>query len=207
MGKKDLITYWEKTGIVKDKRLIKAFESINRENFVSGEYKSRAYEDIPLPIASGQTISQPTTVMIMIEALELQKGDVVLEIGSGSGYNAAIISRLCSFVYSIEIIPELAGLAKKNIKKEGIKNVEIIIGDGSRGYAEKAPYDKIIFTAACPTIPKQAIEQLKEKGIIIAPVGNQYSQKMIKAVKEKQRLNIKELGDFMFVPLKGEYGF
>ena len=205
--KEKLIDFWLKNKIITDKKLIKAFEEIKRENFITKEFIDEAYGDYPLPIGHEQTISQPTTIMIMTQALELKTTDKVLEIGSGSGYQAAIISRLAKKVISIEIIKDLALFAKENINKNNIKNVEIIHGDGSKGYEKSAPYDKIIVTAACPKIPESLIEQIKNNGIIVAPIGPLYGQVMIKARKIKNQLITEKLGDFMFVPLKGEYGY
>ena len=208
--KKRLIEYWQSSGIIKDKKLIEAFKAVQREKFIRDEHLSEAYGDYPLPIGLGQTISQPTTVMLMTEALELKEGDKVLEIGAGSGYQAAIIAKMAGNkgkVITTEIIPELAEFAQENIKKLKIKNVKIINYDGSQGYKKEAPYNKIIITAACPQIPKPLIKQLKEDGIIIAPVGHLFGQQMIKGIKKKEKLETKSLGYFMFVPLKGKYGY
>ena len=208
MPKKDaLIDYWLKNKIITDQRLIKAFQEVKRENFITKEFINEAYGDYPLPIGHEQTISQPTTIMLMTEALELKSTDKVLEIGSGSGYQAVLISKLAKKVVSIEIIKDLVLFAKENIKNSDIKNVEIIHGDGSNGYEKSAPYDKIIVTAACPKIPEALIEQLKDNGIIVAPVGPLYGQVMVKARKIKNQLITEKLGDFMFVPLKGKYGY
>lgn len=202
-----LIEYWQNSGLIKDKRLVEAFKATPREKFIHNGYLGEAYGDYPLPIGYGQTISQPTTVMLMIQALELKKTDEVLEVGAGSGYCAAIISKLCKKVITTEIIPELAEFAKNNIKKCNITNVEIIEYDGSQGYEKQAPYDKIMVTAACPSIPTTLIEQLKENGIILAPVGSFLGQIMIKGIKKQGKLVTKNLGDFVFVPLKGKYGY
>jgi protein-L-isoaspartate(D-aspartate) O-methyltransferase len=202
-----LIQFWIRERIVRDRRLIKAFEEVSREKFIHDEYMDEAYGDYPLPIGHGQTISQPSTIMIMIEAIEPQHSDKVLEVGTGSGYNAALISRLVKKVYTTEIIPELVEFAKKNLEKAKIKNVEVIQGDGSQGYGKEKPYDKIIVTAACPRIPEPLVKQLKEGGIIIAPVGDLYGQKMIKGVKREGKLETRSLGHFMFVPLKGKHGY
>ena len=208
MPKKDaLIDYWLKNKIITDQRLIKAFQEVKRENFITKEFINEAYGDYPLPIGHEQTISQPTTIMLMTEALELKSTDKVLEIGSGSGYQAVLISKLAKKVVSIEIIKDLVLFAKENIKNGNIKNVEIIHGDGSNGYEKSAPYDKIIVTAACPKIPEALIEQLRDSGIIVAPVGPLYGQVMVKARKIKNQLITEKLGDFMFVPLKGKYGY
>ncbi|HLC62553.1 MAG TPA: protein-L-isoaspartate(D-aspartate) O-methyltransferase [Candidatus Nanoarchaeia archaeon] len=204
--KQRLIEYWTSSGIIKDKKVIEAFKKVPREAFLK-DRKEGAYGDYPLPIEGGQTISQPTTVMIMTEALELKKGHKVLEIGSGSGYQAAIISKIIGNggkLISTEIIPELAEFARNNIRKLKIKNIEIIKRDGSKGYAKAAPYDRIIVTAASPEIPRPLIRQLKENGIIIAPVGNLVEQMMIKGIKKGSRLIKEEIGQFMFVPLKGK---
>ena len=208
--KRKLIDYWTSLSIIKDKKVIGAFKKVPRENFMKPEHKKEAYGDYPLPIGEGQTISQPTTVMLMTEALELKKNDKVLEIGAGSGYQAAIISNLVGEngkIISTEIIKELAEFAQKNIEKLNLKNVKIIRHDGSNGYKKEAPYDKIIITAACPKIPKPLVHQLKEDGIIVAPVGNMVEQIMVKARKNKSKLIEEKLGDFMFVPMKGKYGY
>ncbi|MBR9690773.1 protein-L-isoaspartate(D-aspartate) O-methyltransferase, partial [Candidatus Woesearchaeota archaeon] len=149
-----LLNYWEKTGMITDKRLLDAFEKTRREDFILKEYENEAYGDYPLPIGHEQTISQPTTVMLMLKFLEAKPNHKVLEIGAGSGYNAAILSRLCKKVYCVERIKELADFAKSNLKKAKIENVEVIHADGSKGYKEKAPYDKIMITAAVPQIPQ-----------------------------------------------------
>ncbi len=207
MDKKELVEYWNSRGIVKDKRLLDVFLSVPREKFILDEHLSQAYDDYPLPISGGQTISQPTTVMIMINALELKKNDKVLEIGAGSGYCAAIMSKIAKEVYTTEIIPELVDFANKNLEKANIQNVFVIKHDGSQGYEKEAPYDKIMVTAACPEIPKPLIDQLKEGGIIVAPVSHLLGQKMIKGIKKQNKLKQEALGDFSFVPLKGKYGY
>lgn len=208
-SKRKLIDYWTSSEIVKDKRLIKAFEKIPREKFVKKEHIDEAYGDYPLSIGEGQTISQPTTVVLMTEALELKEGDKVLEIGAGSGYQAAIIANIVGQkgkVISTEIVPELVEFAQENIKRLKIKNIKVVKHDGSKGYKKEAPYDKIIVTAGCPEIPKPLIKQLKENGIIVAPVSNLNDQIMIKARKKGNKLIEEKLGYFMFVPLKGKYG-
>jgi len=206
--KEDIIKNWVSSGIIKDKKVIDAFRKIPREDFIE-KRKEESYGDYPLPIGEGQTISQPTTVAIMTQALELQKGHKVLEVGAGSGYQAAIISEIIGpegKVISTEIIPELAKLAQNNVKKLELKNVEVIHYDGSKGYSKEAPYDRIIVAAASPAIPKPLISQLKEGGVIVVPVGNMLEQVMIKGRKYKGKLIEESLGDFMFVPLKGKHG-
>lgn len=209
MDKQDLIDHWVASGIVKDNSVMDAFKKIPREQFIKDNVEE-AYADCPLSIGEGQTISQPTTVVMMTQALELEEGHKVLEIGSGSGYQAAIISEIIGKkgkIISTEIVPELADFARQNIKKLGLRNVEIITHDGSKGYEKEAPYDRIIVTAACPEIPRPLVSQLKENGIIIAPVGGMNEQAMIKARKRNGRLAEENLGNFVFVPLKGRYGY
>lgn len=206
--KQHLLEYWKKTKLITDKRVLAAFERIDREDFVLDEYKKQAYEDVPLPIKADQTISQPTTIMIMTQALELKKGDKVLEIGAGSGYQAALIAEIVkpAKVYTIEYLSELALFARQNLENVGIKNVKVICTDGSKGYDKESPYDKIIVTAACPKVPKPLLEQLKKGGILVAPVGSLYGQKMLK-LKKNDEIKVEDLGDFIFVKLKGEYGW
>jgi len=208
--KEDLVKYWTKNKIITDRKLIEAFRNIPREKFVKKEFLDEAYDDQPLPTIKEQTISQPTTVMIMLQALSLKEGDKVLEIGTGSGYNAALISYVIGkkgIVYTVEIIQELVKFAEKNISKLKIKNIKVIHEDGSHGYRKARPYDKIIVTAACPEIPKILVEQLKINGILVAPVGPLYNQKMLRIQRKKTKLDIKNLGDFVFVKLTGKYGF
>ena len=208
--KQSLINYWLKSKTITNKKVINAFKKIPRENFLPKTLKEYAYEDRPLPILKQQTISQPTTIMIMTQALEVKPGNKILEIGAGSGYQSALLSILVGKngkIFTIEIIPELVKFTKNNLKKLRTINIEVIQGDGSKGYKKQAPYDRIIITAACPQIPKPLIEQLKINGILVAPIGNIYSQKMLKIIKKKNKIITKDLGDFVFVPLKGKYGF
>ena len=211
MEKQRLIDYWRKSGTIKDEKLLKAFEEVPREIFIRNGFEEEAYGDYPLPIGSGQTISQPTTVMIMTQALELKEGQKVLEIGAGSGWQAAIIGKIVGKkgkVITTEIIPELAEFAKNNIKKAKINNVKVINYDGSQGYKKEAPYDRCIITAACPEIPPLIIEQLKEDGILVAPVGSlAFGQNMTKLRKTSSGIETELLGSFVFVPLKGKYGY
>lgn len=208
--KEELIKNWISSSTIKDKKVIEAFRKIPREEFVEEARKEESYGDYPLPIGEGQTISQPTTVAIMTQALELQEGHKVLEVGAGSGYQAALISEIIGQkgkIISTEIVPELAELAKKNVKKLNLKNIEILHHDGSKGYAKDAPYDRIIVAAASPKIPRPLANQLKEGGIIIIPVGNMLEQVMVKGRKKSGKIVEEQLGDFIFVPLKGKYGY
>lgn len=206
--KRGLIDFWITNKIVTDHNVIRAFKAVPRELFVPKAFLHEAYGDYALPIPAAQTISQPTTVMIMTQALELKPKDKVFEVGTGSGYQAAIISKIVKEVISTELISELAIFAKNNLKAADIKNVKVLCRDGSKGYEKEAPYDKIMVTAACPQIPVELLKQLKTNGILVAPVGSVYSQEMLKVKKGKRgKLTVKNLGDFVFVPLRGRHGF
>ncbi len=206
--KQHLIDVWKSHGIIWDEQLIAAFRAVPRENFVPREYKKYTYDDSALPLVKGQTISQPTTVMIMTQALEVKPGMKVLEIGAGSGYQSAVLSVMVGkqgMIYTVEIEKEVCAIARRNLKE--YKNVKIVEGDGSLGFQEAAPFDRCIITAACPSIPQPVIDQLKEGGIVVAPVGSVYVQKMVKGVKKGNVLETESLGDFVFVKLQGKYGF
>jgi len=193
---------------VSDERIFTAMRKIPRHMYVSYEHEDVAYEDSPLPIGHGQTISQPYTVAFMLEEIELRKGQNVLEIGAGSGWNAGLIKQIVGKsgrVTAIEYIEGLAHYARENLRKT-YSDVKVIHGDGSVGYAPRLPYDRIIITSACPEIPEQVIEQLTDPGIIIAPVGRLFQQ-MIKLKKEKDNIHTENLGSFRFVPLRGKHGF
>ncbi len=199
---------WQGAGI--NQRLLEAFEAIPREMFVLPGMKREAYQDTPLPTLRKQSISQPSTVMLMLQALELKPGEKVFELGAGVGYQAALMSILVGEegkVVTTEIIPELIALAQKNFADIGLANIELVETDGSVGYEKEALYDKAIITAACPDIPKAIIDQVKIGGTIIAPVGDLQQQTMIKAVKKEQGLDLEFLGSFVFVPMKGKFGF
>ena len=204
-----LVKELKNEGYIRTPEVEKAFLEIPRENFVPYHLKKSAYLDIPLEIGFGQTISAPHMVAIMCEALVLKKGQKVLEIGSGSGYHAAIVSKIIGDkgkVYSVERIKELADMARENIRKTGIKNVEIFVGDGSLGLEKFAPYDRIYVTCAAPDIPKPLIDQLKDSGLLLIPVGRYYCD-LILLKKENGKISTKNLGECAFVPLVGKYGF
>ena len=190
---------------------IEAFQKVRREDFVLALMKDAAYDDMPLPILRGKTISQPTTVMLMTNALELEDGDKVFEVGTGSGYQSAIIARIVGpkgKVVSTEVVPELVQFAKANLKRAGISNVQVNEADGSRGWPQDAPYDRIIITAACREFPKPLIEQLKPGGIIVGPVGDANEQEMVKGTKrEDGTMSYEFLGQFLFSPMYGKWGF
>ncbi|RKY00708.1 MAG: protein-L-isoaspartate O-methyltransferase [Spirochaetes bacterium] len=200
--KKNLIDLLTKEGYLKTKSIINAFWKVPREWFVPEEYREYAYVDEPLPIRRGQTISAPHMVALMTELIEPRKTDVVLEIGAGSGYQAAVLSLLVKKVYTIEVEEELVKFAKENLKRFGCKNVEVIRGDGSRGLPEKAPFDKILVTCAADKIYPAWKEQLKNYGIIVLPLGQGFFQKLVIGRKRKGKLEVRELMDVAFVPLR-----
>lgn len=189
---------------IDDERVIEAMKSINRETFIPEDVQELAYEDSPLPIGKGQTISQPYIVAFMAQALELKSHEKVLEIGSGCGYNAAVLSRLVSHVFTIEIIEWLARLAGKNLKKEGIDNVSVRFGDGYQGWPEKAPFDKIMLTAATPVIPEPLKKQLKTGGKILAPVSNTYQKLALIEKHGEDNFIEHDLIHVRFVPMTGK---
>ncbi|MFB6076372.1 MAG: protein-L-isoaspartate(D-aspartate) O-methyltransferase [Candidatus Aenigmatarchaeota archaeon] len=200
----------KRQSILKSPEIEKSLKNVKRENFVREHHKKYAYGNSPLPIGEKQTISQPLVVVKMLEWLNPKKGDKILEIGAGSGWQAGLLGFIVGKdgkVYSMERKHKLAEFAKANLKRSGIKNVEVIEGDGSLGYVEKSPYDKIIVTAASPKIIDEWKEQLVEGGHIVVPVGRDI-QTMMYARKENGKINIvnKERG-YRFVPLKGKKGF
>jgi len=198
INKSALIEYWRSSGIVTDKKVLSAFEKVPREDFILPEYKDSAYLDEPLPIKHGQTISQPTTVAIMTGALEIKTGQKILEIGSGSGYQAAVLSVLTGKsgnIFTIERVENLAVFARKNLKD--YKNVSIIHADGTKGHAKEAPYDRIIVTASAANLPEQIFSQLKEDGIMVIPIEDH----LFKITKVNGKPKMKDLGLFLFVPL------
>ncbi|MGB2706442.1 MAG: protein-L-isoaspartate(D-aspartate) O-methyltransferase [Candidatus Omnitrophota bacterium] len=185
---------------VKDTRVIDAMLEVPRHRFVLPGMENAAYEDTPLPIGYGQTISQPYIVAFMTEALDLKEGDKVLEIGTGSGYQAAVLAEMGCEVYSIEIIPELAEEARRKLNGMRYQNVTVRCGDGYMGWEEEAPFDAIIVTAAPPGIPQNLVDQLKEGGRMVAPVGT-FSQELYLITKTKDGVKRKSLLPVRFVPM------
>ena len=205
MNKDDLLDGMR--GLVSE-RVIRAMSRIPREFFVPQAYLSRAYDDTPLFIGAGQTISAPHMVAIMCDLLDLQEGMKVLEVGGGSGYHAAVMAVLAGpsgHIYSIERLPELANQAGENLAKAGIENVTMIVGDGSIGLALHAPYDRISVAATAPEVPEPLKQQLKPGGKMVLPVGRGYQELVL--VTRKNGFAIEEKMGVAFVPLIGEKGF
>jgi protein-L-isoaspartate(D-aspartate) O-methyltransferase len=188
---------------VRDEDVLKALSKVPRHLFIPEGLRTQAYRNHPLPIGEDQTISQPYVVAYMTEALKLKETDKVLEIGTGSGYQAAVLAELVKKVYSIEIIKVLGKRAEMTLKKSGYDNVEVRIGDGYRGWPEKAPFDAIIITAAPPEIPDLLIKQLKEGGRLIVPVGS-YTQNLILLTRKNGIIQKRKLLPVIFVPMTGK---
>ncbi|MDD5747757.1 MAG: protein-L-isoaspartate(D-aspartate) O-methyltransferase [Actinomycetota bacterium] len=192
---------------IRDKRVLEAMLEIPRHRFVLPEFIDRAYDDTPLPILEGQTISQPYMVAWMTELLDLHGDEKVLEIGTGSGYQAAILSKLARSVYTIERIEALSNLARRVLEELVIQNVEVVTGDGSAGLPEHAPYDGIIVTAGAPEVPPCLVEQLSEGARLVIPVGPSTIQMLTVVEKQKGKPIVSEEGSCVFVPLVGKYGW
>lgn len=192
---------------VGDEKVLAAMRRVPRHLFVPAEVRGSAYSDYPLPIGHGQTISQPYIVAMMTSLLQIQPDDHLLEIGSGSGYQAAVLGILAREVISIERIPEVAQLARKNLADAGITNVTVVIGDGTLGFPGGAPYDGVLITAATPSIPSPLVEQLAEGGRLVAPVGSRDLQELVRLTRKGHDLTRESFGGVVFVPLLGEYGW
>ena len=195
---------------ISDPRVLAAMEKVPRHLFVNEALRDQAYNDSPLPIDGGQTISQPYIVALMTEAMELTEKDKVLEIGTGSGYQTAILAELAEHVFSIDRVALLASAARKLLESLNYYNVAIRVGDGTYGWREEAPFDAIIVTAGAPNIPKTFVEQLSIGGRLVIPVGSRHSQSLTKITRLSEDANdIKkeDLGGCRFVDLIGEYGW
>lgn len=206
--KEFLINQLERSNYIKSSAVKKAFKKIPRENFIPKSKEEYAYADTPLSIGSGQTISAPHMIAIMIEALDLNPGLKVLEIGTGSGYHAALVSEIVKdqgHVYTIERYESLAQKARENLEKAGVQNVTVVVGDGSKGLEEYQPYNRIYVTCAAPSIPEPLKNQLNDPGIILIPVGRTYCE-LVKYEKQEGKETSSNLGGCAFVPLIGTYG-
>jgi len=211
-----LLEKLEREGVVRSEKVKRAFLKVPREKFVPPELRRRAYDDVPLPIGHGQTISAPHMVLLMTERLDPEPGNVVLEVGTGSGYHAAILAEIVNpdgttggHVYTVERLPELAEQARRNLAEAGYADrVTVVVGDGSKGLPEKAPFDRILVTAAAPRIPPSLKKQLKVGGRIVIPIGGLFHQVLYVGVKRSEdRLDLFEDVHCVFVPLVGEEGW
>ncbi|HWQ63171.1 MAG TPA: protein-L-isoaspartate(D-aspartate) O-methyltransferase [Methanospirillum sp.] len=188
---------------VKNKRVLRAMEMVPRHFFVPEEFAGVAYHDHPIPIGHDQTISQPYIVARMTELLAPEEGDIILEIGTGSGYQAAVLSAMGARVISLERIVELVDGALSNLQKAGVGNVSVFVSDGTLGWENMAPYDGIIITAATPAVPSILIEQLAVNGRIVAPVGPQHMQVLVRLTRSTEGIRREEYDGVRFVPLIG----
>ncbi len=192
---------------IRDQAVLTAMGTVPRERFVPADQQHAAYDDCALPIGYGQTISQPYMVAFMVEKLHIQPDNVVLEVGAGSGYQAAVMSRMCRHVYAVEIVEPLAESARRTLAALGYDNVTIVCGDGTLGYPPSAPYDRIIVAAAAPTIPQPLIDQLAEGGRMVIPVGDRSIQRCQVCTKRDGKLQVSDSIGCVFVPLVGEHGW
>ncbi len=215
MRGKDIYTRARKTMVesqliprgIRDERVISAMLKVPRHLFVDEALMAQAYSDYPLPIGEGQTISQPFMVAFMTEALGLRGTERVLEIGTGSGYQTAVVAELSGRVYSIERIPSIADRARKTLDSLGYPNIVIKIGDGTLGWEEESPFDAILVTAGAPQVPHTYMEQLAEGGRLVIPVGGEFVQELMRITKKKGRIERESLGGCRFVKLVGRYGW
>jgi protein-L-isoaspartate(D-aspartate) O-methyltransferase len=190
-----------------DERVLEAMSRVPRELFVPRELRRRAYDDAALPIGGGQTISQPYMVARIAEALDLHPGEHVLDVGTGSGYQAAVLAELAGEVDTIERLPELAELARANLAEAGYDRVRVHVGDGTRGLPDRAPFDAIAVAAAAPELPRTLYEQLKPQGTLVVPVGRHGMQRLEVIVRSPEGPAVHRSVPCRFVPLVGEEGF
>lgn len=205
--RENMVEFQIKSRAIVEKRVLEVMREIPRHLFVQEGQKPYAYEDYPLPIGEGQTISQPHIVALMTEALQLKGDEKVLEVGTGSGYQAAILSKLSKEVYTIEKVKSLALKSERLFEELGYENIKVKVDDGTEGWKENSPYNGIIVTAGAPKIPEPLIEQLAENGRIVIPVGGSFSQDLIVGEKIKGKLIKKAICGCVFVPLIGKHGW
>lgn len=192
---------------IRDERLLAVLREVPRHQFVPEAYQHLAYTDGPLPIGEGQTISQPYIVALMTDLLKLSGDEIVLEIGTGSGYQAAVLAGMAAFVYSIERYANLADRARNTLKKLGYNNIEVVTADGTVGLEKHAPFDGILVTAAAPQVPQPLFDQLKDKGRMIVPVGGVLGQYLQVWVRQGNRYDSEVIAPVAFVPLRGKHGW
>lgn len=192
---------------IKDERVLAAMEDVQRHLFVEEKLQGRAYDDCALPIGNGQTISQPYMVALMTELLELKGGEKILEIGTGSGYQGAVLSKLVSEVFTVERVEKIAVRTRDLFMKNGYTNIHVVVGDGTMGLPEQSPFDGIIVTAGAPKIPDPYIQQLKVNGRLVIPVGSRYNQTLYQVKNTPSGTSTSPLTTCVFVPLVGQYGW
>jgi protein-L-isoaspartate(D-aspartate) O-methyltransferase len=192
---------------IRDPRVLDAVRRIPRHLFIPEELADKAYENHPVEIGHSQTISQPYMVACMTQALELRGGEKVLEVGSGSGYQTAVLKALNADVYTIERLPELSDRARGNVERTGFAGVHYRVGDGSRGWPEEAPFDRVIVTAGAPTMPVSLVEQLREGGTMVIPVGGEEEQELLLVRRANGRVTREKICSCVFVKLWGDEGW
>lgn len=192
---------------IRDERVLAVFRRIPRHEFVPPSATEQAYENHPIAIGQGQTISQPYMVACMTQALDLHGGEKVLEVGSGSGYQTAVLKALNADVYTIERVPELSERARENVERTGFSGVHYRVGDGSLGWPEEAPFDRVIVTAGAPTMPVSLVEQLREGGLMVIPVGGEEEQELLLVRRGQGRVTRERICSCIFVKLWGEEGW
>lgn len=211
--RKDLVEKLKRKDYLEKPEIIEAFKTVQREEFIPSKYEKQAYVDRPLSIGEGQTISAPSMIAIMLEVLEVEEGQKILEIGTGSGYNAALMAEMVGEdgkICSVERLAEIAEFGRRNLEDAGYGDiVDVVVGDGTTGWGEEAPYDRIIVTACAPKVSDALIEQLKVGGILTAPVGSHYrGQKLLEVEKEsKEETDVYRHTSCAFVPLIGDNGW
>jgi protein-L-isoaspartate(D-aspartate) O-methyltransferase len=192
---------------INDPRVLRAMAKVPRHLFLEGALWDQAYKDHPLPIGADQTISQPYMVALMAQALELKGAERVLEVGTGSGYAAAVLSELCTEVFTVEAVEELALKAHTLLRRLGYRNVSVLVGDGTLGWEEQAPFDAAIISAAAPCIPRPLLEQLKTPGYLVFPMGEKELQALVRIRKDTAGIREEYLCECQFVKLRGRYGW
>lgn len=206
--RRGMVRRLEEEGHVRSPAVARAMSEVPRELFLDARYRSQAYEDHPMPIGQEQTMSAPHMVAIMCESLQLAPGLRVLEVGTGSGYHAAVTAhavRPGGRVYTVERMPELAARARENLRAAQTRDVDVVVGDGSRGHAEAAPFDRIYLTCAAPRTPPPLLDQLAENGILLAPIGRHRSE-LVRTRRSRGSYASEDLGACAFVPLVGAFG-
>ena len=192
---------------IRDARVLEAMLQVPRQEFVPEEFRAQAYADHPLPIGKDQTISQPLIIAMSLQALAFSGSESVLEVGTGSGYQTALLALLARQVYSVERHPELAEVAERTLRDLGFSNVQVSVRDGSQGWREHSPYDAILVSAAAPSVPRSLVEQLAEGGRMVIPVGPQHTQELLLVRKDRLATTTETVDGCRFVPLVGAEGY